>query len=144
MGAHYALLDISTGAVLMTVAGTVAAAAIPLEDMPHFRRVYLASLCAIPVVCFVSWRGPPSAISSVALALVCIGNFQINETRLRLWLAAAIATWFVHNVVVGSVPGIASTTCAFAGMLWQHRAASHRLTLTRHSQSTRMRSRTRI
>jgi hypothetical protein len=114
MFAHFALLEAYTGAAIMGVAGFQAALAIPLGKNPKFRLIYFASLLLTPVVCYATWQGVQSIFSSLALAIVCIANFQLNEIRQRGLLISAIFAWFVHNLVIGSVPGIISNTLALA------------------------------
>jgi hypothetical protein len=55
-----------------------------------------------------------STFSSLALAIVCIANFQFNEIRQRALLITAIFAWFAHNIVISSVPGIISNALALA------------------------------
>jgi Bacterial inner membrane protein len=114
MFAHFALLGAYTGAAIMGVAGFQAALAIPLGKNPKFKLIYLASLLLTPVVCYTTWQGVQSVFSSLALAIVCIANFQLNEVHQRALLITAIFAWFAHNLVIGSVPGIVSNALAFA------------------------------
>jgi hypothetical protein len=114
MFTHFILLGANTGAAVMGVAGVQAALAIPLERKPGFTNIYLASLIFTPVVCIATWQGTQSVFSSLALAIVCVANFQLNQVRQRALLITAIFAWFVHNGMVGSVPGLVSNTLAFA------------------------------
>jgi Bacterial inner membrane protein len=114
MFAHFALLGAYTGAVIMGVAGFQAALAIPLGKNPKFKFIYLASLLLTPIVCYSTWQGVQSIFSSLALAIVCVANFQLNEIRQRALLISAIFAWFAHNLIVDSVPGIISNTLALA------------------------------
>lgn len=113
MGVHFELLAAHTGACIMLVAGIQAALAVPLGLFPRFKFIYLGSLVLTPVVCFLSWQGPPSVFSSLALAIVCIANFQLNALYQRAWLITAIFAWAAHNLMVGSMPGLLSNTLAF-------------------------------
>lgn len=114
MLAHFACLGAQTGATIMGVAGVQAALAIPLERKPRFKYLYLVSLVLTPVVCVATWQGAQSVFSSLALAIVCVANFQLNQVRQRALLITAVVAWFVHNLMVVSVPGIASNVLAFA------------------------------
>ncbi len=109
---HFELLSAHTGALVMLVAGVQAALAIPLGTSTHIKRVYLASLLLTPVVCYVTWQGPQSFFSSLALGVVCIANFQLNQVIQRTMLITAIFTWMVHNLMVHSVPGLISNCLA--------------------------------
>lgn len=113
MTIHFELLAAHSGALIMFVAGVQATLAIPLGHSPRFKLIYLASLLLTPLVCFLSWQGPQSIFSSLALAIVCIANFQLNQLRQRALLITAIFAWVAHNVMVDSVPGLVSNTLAF-------------------------------
>ena len=110
---HFELIAAHTGALVMFVAGVQAALAIPLGRSTRFKFIYLGSLALTPVACILSWQGPQSAFSSLALAIVCIANFQLNQVHQRALLITAIFAWAVHNVMVGSVPGLVSNALAF-------------------------------
>jgi hypothetical protein len=113
MFVHFQLLTAYTGAFIMLVAGVQAALAIPLGRYHRFKFIYLGSLVLTPIVCFFSWQGPQSVFSSLALAIVCIANFQINQLYQRAMLITAIFAWVAHNLMVGSIPGLVSNTLAF-------------------------------
>lgn len=107
---HFALLGAATGAAVMAVAGVQAGLAIPLGSSRHFRRLYLASLALTPIVCYMTWHGFASVYSSLALAIVCIANWQIRFVMQRALLIFAIFAWMAHNVIVWSVPALISNT----------------------------------
>ena len=109
---HFELLSAHTGALVMLVAGVQAALAIPLGDSIQIKRIYLASLLLTPVVCYVTWQGPQSIFSSLALGIVCIANFQMNQITQRAMLITAIFAWIAHNLIVHSIPGLISNTLA--------------------------------
>lgn len=110
---HFELLAAHTGALIMLVAGVQAALAIPLGRSPQFKFIYCGSLLLTPLVCYWSWQGPQSAFSSLALAIVCVANFQLNQVHQRALLLAGIFAWVGHNIMVGSIPGLVSNTLAF-------------------------------
>ncbi|WP_420590723.1 YgjV family protein [Bacterioplanoides sp.] len=117
MASHFYLLGAATGAVVMAVAGIQAALALPLENHPQFKRVYLLSVFLTPVVCWLSWQGIASVFSSLALLLFCMGNLQTMTLKLRLWLLACLGAWIVHNSLVLSYPGLVSNALALATSL---------------------------
>lgn len=114
MGGHFALMGAWSGAATMAVAvaGLQASLAIPLGTHPRFRMVYLSSLLLTPLVCALTWLGPQSVFSSLALALVCLANFQLDPLRQRALLLGAVLAWYVHNFLVGSLPGWVSNNLA--------------------------------
>jgi hypothetical protein len=111
---HFALLGAQTGALIMLVAGLQALLAVPLGKSPKFKRIYIASLVLTPMVCYLSWQGPQSVFSSLALAIVCVANFQLNQVHQRTMLLTAILAWIVHNILVSSIPGLISNALAFS------------------------------
>lgn len=110
---HFALLGGQTGALIMLVAGLQALLAIPLGKSPKFKCIYIASLVLTPIVCYLTWQGPQSVFSSLALAIVCIANFQLNQVHQRAMLLTAIFAWVAHNMLVSSIPGLISNALAF-------------------------------
>jgi hypothetical protein len=125
---HFELLGAHTGAIVMLVAGLQAALAIPLGTSTHIKRVYLASLLLTPVVCYLTWQGPASFFSSLALGIVCIANFQMNQVMQRTILITAIFAWMVHNLMVHSIPGLISNILALSVSAYMMRKVhlSHR------------------
>lgn len=115
---HFALLGANSGAWIMGIAGTQALLAIPLGQSPKFKRIYLASLTLTPVVCILTWQGSQSVYSSLALAIVCIANFQLNQLFQRLWLINAIFAWIAHNALIASKPALMSNVLALAISTW--------------------------
>ncbi len=115
---HFALLGANSGAWIMGIAGAQALLAIPLGQNPKFKRIYLASLTLTPIVCLMTWQGPQSVYSSLALAIVCIANYQLNQLYHRLWLIAAIFAWLAHNTCIASTPALISNTLALAISAW--------------------------
>jgi hypothetical protein len=111
---HFALLGAQTGALIMLVAGLQALLAIPLGKSPKFKRIYVASLVFTRIVCYLTWQGPQSVFSSLALAIVCVANFQLNQVHQRTMLLTAIFAWVAHNILVNSIPGLISNALAFS------------------------------
>lgn len=113
MFTHFMLLAAHTGATIMLVVGIQAALAIPLGKSERFKYIYLVSLVLTPIVCLLTWQGPQSFFSSLALAIVCIANFQLNQIRQRGLLITAIFAWVAYNLMIGSVPSLISNALAF-------------------------------
>lgn len=132
MFTHFFLLQAYTGAAVMLVAGIQAALAIPLEQHPQFKRIYLLSMLLTPIVCWISWHGIPSVFSSLALVLFCIGNLQTNTLRLRIFLLLCLFGWIGHNLLILSFPallsnGLALMTSVF-GLMREYKARDQRIT----------------
>jgi len=109
---HFILLGAYTGAAIMCVAGVQASLAIPLGLGRKFKHIYFLSLLLTPIVCYLTWQGYQSLFSSLALAIVCVANLQLDQVRQRSILITAIFAWFVHNIMVGSIPGLISNSLA--------------------------------
>lgn len=126
---HFALLHAVTGALIMLLAGLQAGLAIPLGEHPRFKKIYLASLTLTPIVCYWSWQGFQSIFSSLALMIVCVANFQLNQVHQRMLLILAIFAWVVHNLMVGSTPGLISNFLALlvSGVMLQKVIHSRKL-----------------
>lgn len=127
---HFALLKANTGALVMTTAGIQAALAIPLGKHPSFKKVYLASLIATPLVCYATWKGYSSIFSSAALAIVSLGNFQTNTVRQRTFLIFAIFAWFAHNILIHSIPALVSNGIALLVSVYMLHQAHQKPTST--------------
>lgn len=108
MGFHYFYLDALTASAVVTVAGVQAALAIPLDNHPRFKSIYLLSTLCIPLICWLTWQGLPSIFSALALTFFCIGNYQTNILKMRALLLMCIFAWIVHNVMITSYPGLTS------------------------------------
>jgi len=110
---HYTMLGADTGAALSVMSVLQASAAIPLGEKPGFRYVYLATLPVIAALLLLTWNGTPSVFASLGTALVSLGRYQTNIFRMRLVLFTAGPGWFIHNLIVWSVPGmITDILCA--------------------------------
>lgn len=118
MALHFIFLGAYTGAAVMALAGLIAALAIPLETHARFKTVYLASLLFIPFVCWFTWQGYPSILSSLALILFCVGNLQLNTKHLRLFLLMCLFAWIGHNLLVSSYPALLSNLLALSTSLY--------------------------
>lgn len=109
---HFGLLGAYTGAAIMLVAGLQATLAIPLENHPRFKTIYLLSILFTPLVCWFTWQGYSSVFSSLALVFFCIGNLQINTKYLRIFLILCLLSWVGHNVIISSYPALISNMLA--------------------------------
>lgn len=118
MFAHFYLLGAYTGAAVMATAGVQAALAMPLASHPKFKSVYLGSLVLTPLVSWLTWHGLPSIFSSLALIFFCIGNLQIETKRLRILLLCCLLCWVGHNLLILSLPALASNFLALCTSIY--------------------------
>jgi hypothetical protein len=106
--AHWHFQGSPTATLLTVMSAVQMAAAIPLGTRPGFRYVYLATLPVIAVLLALTWNGWPSVFASLGTAVLSIGRYQTDTLRFRVLMGAAVPLWFVHNLMMMSVPALAS------------------------------------
>lgn len=111
---HFLLLGAETAAALNLLSAVQAGIALPLGERPLFRRLYLAMLVPIAAILVFTWTGLPSLFAAGAAAMISIARYQTNVLRFRGVTLLALPLWFVHNAMVGSVPGMISDLAGFA------------------------------
>lgn len=124
---HYLLLGASTAAAMCIMGAIQGVALVVLIDRRKRIGVVLASMAAAAIVTASTWNGLPSLLSQCGQAMGAIGRLQLDPQRLRLWFLASVAFWCSHNLMVGSVFGLASDTLALSSLLlglWRNRAAA--------------------
>ena len=128
--AHFLLIGATTGAVMTMLAGLQALLAIPLGTRAGFRAVYLLTLPLTALAVVLTWHGAPSLFAAVGLALTSLGRYQLRVLRFRSLILASIPAWSLHNVLVGSIPGLCSdalTLCSGGWMLMRTYRRAHPL-----------------
>lgn len=105
---HYGLLGQWTAVLMNGVMGAQTVVAIWLVRMPRLRWAYYAFMPALGGASLVTWHGAPSVLAAAATALSTIGRMQRNEVVLRMLLLAATPCWIAHDLMVGSLPGLAA------------------------------------
>jgi hypothetical protein len=111
---HYALLgDWTAGAMngLMSVQTVVA---MMLVRQPRLRWAYYALMPVLALASVVTWQGVPSFLAAAATTLSTIGRMQTNDAILRVLLLAATPFWAVHDMIVGSFPGLVADVLSMA------------------------------
>lgn len=114
---HYVLIGAETAAMLLVVAGLQAVLAIPLGTRKGFRLVYLATIPVIGIIMALSWQGLPSVFASLGLATISLGRYQTRIIPFRGLLVACVPFWVVHNLLVGSIPGLVSDALSMSSGL---------------------------
>jgi hypothetical protein len=123
---HWALQGHWTAALSCALMLALAVVSLALEGNAGGGRVRVARvlfLCLLPAVAAVAaltWQGPASAFAAVGTAVVCLARWQVRMERFRALLLLSSVPWLGHNLLVGSVPGVAADLFC----LW--RAASER------------------
>ncbi|MEO3470563.1 YgjV family protein [Roseomonas sp. CAU 1739] len=126
-GLHYVLLGASTAAAMCIMGALQGVALVVLIDRRQRIGVVATTMAVAAMVTALTWTGLPSLLSQGGQAMSAIGRLQLDTQRLRLWFLASVAFWCSHNLMVGSVFGLASDTLALTSLLvglWRGRIAS--------------------
>nr|WP_246523442.1 YgjV family protein [Neoroseomonas eburnea] len=126
-GLHYLLLGAATAAAMCVMGALQGVALVILMDRRKRVGVVTASLLLSALVTAFTWAGLPSLLSQAGQALSAIGRLQFDTQRLRKWFLVSVVFWSTHNVMVGSVFGLASDTLSLTSLLlalWRHRAGA--------------------
>ncbi|PWC75783.1 YgjV family protein [Azospirillum sp. TSH64] len=105
---HFAMVGSPTAAALNGLAALQVMAALAIGGRPAFRIAYLLILPVIATVMALTWSGLPSAFAAAGMALISLARYQTQVARFRGTMLVALPCWFVHNSLVGSVPGMIS------------------------------------
>lgn len=124
-GLHYLLLGAPTAAAMCVMGALQGVALVVLIDRRRRIGVVGATMAVSLVVTSLTWMGLPSLLSQAGQAMSAIGRLQIDTQRLRKWFLVSVAFWCTHNLMVGSVFGLASDTLSLTSLLlglWRNRA----------------------
>ena len=124
---HYLLLGASTGAAMCVMGALQGVALVTLVDRRQRIGVVGATMAIGAFVTAMTWNGLPSLMSQGGQAMSAIGRLQLDTQRLRLWFLVSVVFWCSHNLMVGSVFGLASDTLSLTSLLlglWRNRAAA--------------------
>jgi hypothetical protein len=111
---HYALLGHWTAAAMNGVMSVQTIVAIMLVRQPRLRWAYYALMPVLALASVVTWRGVPSFLAAAATTLSTIGRMQTNDVILRVLLLAATPFWAVHDLIIGSFPGLIADVLSMA------------------------------
>jgi len=106
--AHYGLLHEWTAVAMNGLMGAQSVVAIWLERRPWLRWAYYAFVPALGSASVATWHGLPSVLAAAATLLSTLGRMQRNETLLRTLMLASTPCWTAHDLMVGSLPGLAA------------------------------------
>ena len=124
---HYALLGHWTAAAMNGLMSVQTVVAIMLVRQPRLRWAYYALMPVLALASVVTWRGVPSFLAAAATTLSTIGRMQTNDVILRVLLLAATPFWAVHDLIIGSFPGLIADVLSIATgatmLLWYSRCA---------------------
>jgi hypothetical protein len=130
---HYALLGHWTAVAMNGLMSVQTIVAIMLVGQPKLRWAYYALMPLLALASVVTWQGVPSFLAAAATTLSTIGRMQTNDVVLRVLLLAVTPFWAVHDLIVGSFPGLIADVLSMATgatiLLWHSR--SFRVVLSR-------------
>jgi len=112
--AYWLLLGHRTAALMTLMAMGLNLLSIGLEGPPGSarvrwtRRAYLFALLPVAALSLVTWEGPHSLLAGTGIALGCLARWQTKPTRFRLILSATSLPWLAHDLLVGTLPALAS------------------------------------
>jgi len=113
-GLHYALLGHWTAAAMNGLMSVQTVVAIMLVRQPRLRFAYYALMPVLALASIVTWQGVPSFLAAAATTLSTVGRMQTNDVILRVLLLAATPFWAVHDLIVGSFPGLIADVLSMA------------------------------
>lgn len=122
---HYLLLGAPTAAAMCVMGATQGLALVILVERRMRIGVVGGTLAVSAAVTALTWTGVTSALSQTGQLMSAIGRLQMDTQRLRLWFLASVGFWMTHNLMVGSVFGLASDSLALTSLLlglWRNRA----------------------
>jgi hypothetical protein len=106
--AHYGILHEWTAVAMNGLMGAQSVVAISLERRPWLRWAYYAFMPMVGGASLVTWHGLPSVFAAAATAFSTLGRLQRNEVLLRTLMLASTPCWTAHDLLVGSLPGLAA------------------------------------
>jgi Bacterial inner membrane protein len=124
---HYALLGHLTAAAMNGLMSVQTVVAILLDRKPRLRWAYYALMPVLALASVATWQGPPSYLAAAATTLSTIGRMQTNDVVLRVFLLTSTPFWAVHDLLVGSAPGLIADVLSMATgstMLLRHSPAA--------------------
>ena len=104
---HFFLLEKQTAAVLLLLVGLRYLVAIVTTKRPVLYLFLFVSVVSF----IVTFQGPLSVLSMVAVLLGTYGSFQPTDRVLRIYLMLGNVTWLLHNILALTPVGILMEAC---------------------------------
>jgi len=120
---HYALLGDGTAELMNTVIGAQTLVAVSLVRWPVLRWLYYALMMVSFGGAAITWHGWPSFFCLTATSLSALGRLQRSETPMRTLMLSSSPFWGVHDLLIGSLPGLVAdmgSTATGTLMLLRH------------------------
>lgn len=122
--AHFLRLGSGTGAAMcaVSIVQSLAATKAAGSRRPAWLPGLFAGSSAVAVaLTLATWAGWPSALAGTGSLLATAARLQGDVRRMRLLLLACSGCWMGHNLLVGSVAGLANDGLTLASLglgLW--------------------------
>lgn len=112
---HYVLLGAHAAAFVNGSGALQAAAAATSGSTIHrFRWLEYAATGLVAVAIALTWHGTSSLFAAIAAALISLARVQKDPLSLRALMLAAQPLWMVHDLLVGSWPGLLADVATIA------------------------------
>ena len=111
---HYALLRHWTAVAMNGLMAVQTVVAIGLLRVPRLGRAYYGLMPVLAFASMATWNGLPSFLCAAATSLSTLWRMQRSETILRVLLLASTPFWAGHDLIVGSLPGLAADLLSMA------------------------------
>jgi hypothetical protein len=116
LSAHYALLGITTAAVVNALGALQIVLTLLSTRHPGLRWSGYAVAIAIVASSVFTWQGVLSLLSATGMALVAIGRTQRDEKTMRAVVLAGGPFWLVHDVLIASPVAVADAASLLVGL----------------------------
>jgi hypothetical protein len=117
---YWILLDHWTAALMTLLTMGLNVLALGLEGpadsarVRWTRRAYLIALLPVFGLTLGTWEGLPSLLAGTGVALGCLARWQVKPKRFRLLMSSTSLPWLAHDLLVGTLPVLASDAFGIA------------------------------
>jgi hypothetical protein len=123
---HYVMLGASTAAAMCAAGASQGVIAALIARRRLRQGLYAAAVLGGVALTLATWSGLPSLLAQSGQLASAFGRLQRDLQRLRLFFLCSTCIWVSHNLLMGSVWGLASDTLTLTGLLaglWRNRRA---------------------
>ncbi len=120
---HYALLGVTTAAIVNGLSTLQLIACLALGTHPRLRWIGYGLAGLMVASSILTWQGLISLLSTAGNVVIAIGRLQVNADRMRLLVLAGAPFWILHDLIIASPVVLADTLCLLVGLaalLWRN------------------------
>lgn len=114
---HYALLGVSTAAIVNALGTLQLAACLVFGTHPRLRVLGFGLAGLMMVSSVVTWQGLISVLSTSGNVVIAFGRLQIRAALMRLFVLAGMPFWLLHDLLIGSPVVLADTLSLVVGLI---------------------------